>query len=605
MWRWIGRFDSRTSLRSKLLVAFALLVLVPTVAIGFFSYRKSSSIIQEQTSRAYLEALRQTSINLSYRMTEVENISYIVYTNDKLQQMLRRARASELTTGQVMDDYKDIKEILHNLETSRNIFRIRLLVPSTALYTTENISLFGLSDSEFDGYRRELGEAKNMMAWKYLGPTSYLDAGTKSIISLQRLMKDFNNVTTSLGVIAIDVEERTFTDVLQNMNLALPYKAMLIKDQSVIASYAHEPERLGIDKAPLSDILRLGGGTDREARTIQYDGKTYLYLVQQLDNVDWKIVALIPTVNIADQSDMLGVYILLLSIGLIALATALAFLLSGRITRRLSVLADKMKGIEHGHFGETVKIEGRDEISLLQRRFNKMSGQIENLIGEVYRVTQHKQQEEMKVLEGRINSHFLYNTLDSVKWMALKSSAPDIARVVTDLSKFFRIGLNRGKDKIPFEKEIEHVRAYVDIQNVRFGGALRTEFSFDPRLQHIEIIKLILQPVVENAIIHGINKAGGRDGLILLRGRLVDDEIVLLVADNGAGMDRETAAGVLDGTVGGYGLSNVHRRLQLYYGPACGVSIRSKPGAGTVVRLKLKTAPVDPLRNGVRSATYS
>ncbi|WP_090117735.1 sensor histidine kinase [Cohnella sp. OV330] len=603
MWRWIGRFDSRTSLRSKLLVAFALLVLLPTVAIGFFSYRKSSSIIQEQTSRAYLEALRQTSINLSYRMTEVENISYIVYTNDNLQQMLRRARASELTTGQVMDDYKDIKEILHNLETSRNIFRIRLLVPSTALYTTENISLFGLSDSEFDGYRRELSEAKNMMAWKYLGPTSYLDAGTKSIISLQRLMKDFNNVTTSLGVIAIDVEERTFTDVLQNMNLALPYKAMLIKDQSVITAYAHEPERLGIDKAPLSDILRLGGGTDREARTIQYDGKTYLYLVQQLDNVDWKIVALIPTVNIADQSDMLGVYILLLSVGLIAFATALAFLLSGRITRRLSVLADKMKGIENGHFGETVKIEGRDEISLLQRRFNKMSGQIENLIGEVYRVTQHKQQEEMKVLEGRINSHFLYNTLDSVKWMALKSSAPDIARIVTDLSKFFRIGLNRGKDKIPFEKEIEHVRAYVDIQNVRFGGALRTEFAFDPGLQHIEIIKLILQPIVENAIIHGINKAGGRDGQIVLRGRLNGDEIVLFVADNGAGMDRETAAGVLDGTAGGYGLSNVHRRLQLYYGPDCGVSIRSKPGCGTVVRLKLKTAPVDPLRNGVRSAT--
>jgi two-component system sensor histidine kinase YesM len=595
LWRWLSLLDSRTSLRRKLLVAFTLIVLVPSIAIGFFSYRKSSSIIQDQTSRAYMEALRQTSINLSYRLTEVENISYIVYTNDRLQEMLRRANTQELTIGEVIDDYKSIKDILYNLEKSRNIFRIRLLVPGSALYTTENISLFGLSDDEFSKYQVELNGQKDKMRWNYLGPTSYLGAGVKSIISLHRLMLDFNNVTSALGVIAIDVEEQTLKDVLQNMNLALPYKAMLIKDENVITSYANQSD-LEIDQAPLPELLRLGGVSGQGVKTIQYRDETYLYLVQQLENVDWKLIVLVPTLNITDQSDLLGLYILLLSAALIAIAILMSFLISSRMTKRLSVLAEKMKGIEHGHFGETVEITGRDEISLLQKRFNKMSTHIKSLIEEVYRITLNKQREEMKVLEGRINSHFLYNTLDAVKWMSIKSGAPDIARVVTDLSKFFRISLNNGKDTITVEKELEHVKAYIDIQNVRFGGTIRTDQRFDPALYDVEIIKLILQPIVENAIIHGINKTSGSGGVIALRGRLSGDRIVILVSDNGAGMDKETAENLRTGTASGYGLRNVHQRLQLYYGEHCGVTVRSKPGTGTTVRLVLRTRPLDSVR---------
>lgn len=590
LWRRIAGVNARNSLRRKLLASFVLMVLVPSLAIGFFSYRKSSSLIQEQTSRAYLEALRQTSINLSYRLAEVENISYIVYTNDKLQQALKRAVAGELPLPETVEDYKSITEILHNLEKSRNIFRIRLLVPSSVLYTTENISLFGLSKSEMAQFDEELNGQKSMMQWRYLGPTTYLDAGEKSIVSLYRLMKDFNDVRASLGVIAIDVEEKTLTEVLQNMNLALPYKAMLLNGRDGITSYSNLSERLPIDQAGIDEVLRLGGASTDPIRTVRYRGETYLYLVQNLDDVDWQLVLLIPAISITNQSDMLGVYILLLSVSLIAAAIVLSYLLSRRMTRRLSVLADKMKGIEYGQFGETVTVRGHDEISLLQKRFNKMSTQIKSLIDEVYLITMNKQREEMKVLEGRINSHFLYNTLDAVKWMAIKSRAPDIARVVTDLSKFFRISLNRGKDTIAVDKELEHVKAYIDIQNVRFGENIHTELRIDPGLGDIEVIKLILQPLVENAIIHGINKTSGRSGTIVLSGRRSGERITFFVADNGVGMEPDMAAAVLTETQGGYGLRNVHRRLQLYYGEGCGLKIRSRPGTGTVVRLKLRAS---------------
>jgi two-component system sensor histidine kinase YesM len=247
-----------------------------------------------------------------------------------------------------------------------------------------------------------------------------------------------------------------------------------------------------------------------------------------------------------------------------------------------------MKGIEQGNFGELIEVSGSDEISLLQRRFNRMSSEIKDLIDEVYQITINKQREELKVLEGRINSHFLYNSLDTVKWLAIKANESDIAQLVTNLSKFFRISLNRGQDTISVEKELEHVKAYIDIQNIRFGGSIVYETEIDPSLLPVFMVKLILQPIVENAVIHGINKAGRKAGTIRIRGRQSGTGVEFLIADDGVGMDAQQLADLFE-PGSGYGLQNVHRRLQLYYGKEAGVQIRSKIGRGTAVRLKLQT----------------
>ncbi|MFK7692749.1 hypothetical protein [Paenibacillus sp. HJGM_3] len=148
--------DARLKLRSKMLIAFIVILFLPSAVIGFFSYRKSSSILQEQTSGAYLEALRQTAINISYRLTEVENISEILYTNVQLQEILRRANRKELSIGDIIGDYKAIIEIIRNLEKSRNIYRIRLLVPNNPLYASENANLFPVSTADLAALDKEL-----------------------------------------------------------------------------------------------------------------------------------------------------------------------------------------------------------------------------------------------------------------------------------------------------------------------------------------------------------------------------------------------------------------------------------------------------------------
>lgn len=586
------RLDARLKVRDKILISFVLIVAVPSGFIGYFSYKKSSAIIQEQTSHAYLEALRQTAINISYRLSEVENISEIIYTNEKLQKILSRAGDGELSIAEVIDDYKSITEIIRNLEKSRNIFRIRLLVPNRPLYAAENQNLFGLDGPAFAQLGREISAESGYMQWRYIPQMSYMGAGqsntTKSVVSLYRLIKDFDNVNSNLAVVAIDVDEKLLQAVIRDMSLALPYEARLYKGGERITSYTNLPEGLPIGEPPPSAGAEGKGAEDYT--TVRYEGQSYLYLVREVEQLPgWRLAVFIPSVSITDQSQLVGVFILVLSGSFIVLAVLLSIVLSNKITKRLSALAGKMRGIEQGHFGEVVEVSGNDEISLLQRRFNKMSTEIKGLIDEVYTITINKQREELKVLEGRINSHFLYNTLDTIKWMAVKSKAPDIALLVTNLSKFFRISLNRGQDTVTVEKELEHVQAYIDIQTVRFGGGLRFDAIVPERLHQLEMIKLILQPVVENAIVHGMNKRPGKQGRIVVRAHWQGPYLDFLVADDGAGMTRETVQSLLR-PGSGYGLLNVHQRLRLYYGAECGVKVRSAPGAGTAVRLRLKAS---------------
>ncbi|WP_139994141.1 cache domain-containing sensor histidine kinase [Paenibacillus paridis] len=586
----LGRFlliDSRMKLRNKMLISFVLMVLIPSVCIGFFSYQKSSAIISEQTSHAYLEALRQTTINISYRLDEIENISEMVYANETLQKLLRKSQQEKLSVGEVIDDYKSIIEILENLEKNRNIFRIRLMIASNPMYAMEGINILSIEPRMLEEWNARLSTKKRSMEWVYSPGTTYPGIGVKETVSLYRTIKDFKNVRNLLGLVAIDVDQETINAVLRDMNLNLPYQAVLMNRQETIATYSQGMDGIPMDSDELHAALGEGSGERQSYTTVRMHGDRYLHLVQPMDDLDWQLVVLIPSLRITDQSSLLGLYILLLSVSLIAFGIGLSYLLSNRITSRLSHLIRKMKDLERGQFGKLVDVSGQDEIAVLQQSFNNMSIQIESLIGEVYAMTRKQQQEELKVLEGRINSHFLYNTLDTVKWMSLSSKAPEIARIVTNLSKFYRISLNKGHARLSVEKELEHVQAYVAIQETRFSGKLRYETKVDPAMLHKEIIKLILQPIVENAILHGINKSASKQGRIRVRGLLRKHAIVFYITDTGAGISAERISSLLQDGGAGYGVRNVHERLKLYFGEGSGVRIRSKEGQGTSVRLLL------------------
>lgn len=585
-WSALVAIDSRLRLSHKLLISYILVVLIPAVCIGYLSYKRSSSTIEEQTSRAYGEALRQTAVNITYRLKEIENISELLYTNEELQKILRRAASGQATKEQILDDFKSIQTTINNLKKSRNIYRIRLFVAGDPLYAQERQSLFPLTSLDGDPIVNELPQQRFQMKWRNTYENAYLDTGNHKVITLFRSIMDFENLRSPLGIAAIDMDERIFQEVFQDMSWTDENMLFVYQNTDLIASYPnpsiHMPQTDFGQYA--SQLQKLGTNDTGVVRVGEIE---YLTVLRSVKDMGWTIALLTPMKTITGSSESIRFFTFLLVATFTFLAIVLSFILSRRITGRIRTLSDSMRRIEQGHYDTSVDVQGYDEISLLQRRFNKMSVEIKSLIEEVYTTQISKQEAELKVLGGQINSHFLYNTLDTIKWMAFKWNASDIVKVVDALSKFFRFGLNRGKDIITVENELMHVQTYIDIQNVRFKNLINCHIQVDPELYNCEMIKLVLQPLIENSIVHGIHNKSDKKGTILIQGSCDETSIRFRVIDDGVGMRAQQAEGLLSREGQSYGLRNVNQRIQLYYGAEYGLSVWSRLGIGTCVTVVL------------------
>lgn len=257
------------------------------------------------------------------------------------------------------------------------------------------------------------------------------------------------------------------------------------------------------------------------------------------------------------------------------------------VTQPIRELCAATQKVAKGNFTPT-KIESGDEIQVLTESFNDMTEEIQYLIENIKREQWNLRDTELKLLQAQINPHFLYNTLDAIVWMAEGGQDREVVAMVTALSEFFRTTLSEGRDYITIREEESHIRSYLKIQEFRYADILEYEINVDSALYDYTILKLTLQPFVENALYHGIKNKRGK-GKIIVSGYEKDEKIYFEVADNGIGMDEEELARLrrkLDGQPvhgRGFGLENVHERIRLNYGPEYGVSFQSKKGEGTVV----------------------
>ena len=239
------------------------------------------------------------------------------------------------------------------------------------------------------------------------------------------------------------------------------------------------------------------------------------------------------------------------------------------------------------------------ELHELTQSLNSMAGRLQDLIDENRREQENLKKSELRALQAQINPHFLYNTLDAIVWLAEAGQSREVIHITRALSDFFRISLSQGKDWIPLSEEIKHLTGYLTIQKIRYRDILDYQIEIPDELGSCQVLKLLMQPLVENAIYHGVKHRRGR-GLVRVTGRMEDSWLILEVQDNGAGMTSERLTQVRDGLSGdggesaGYGLFNVNKRIQLYYSQPQGVWIESRMGEGTTVTLKLPVRSLPP-----------
>lgn len=296
--------------------------------------------------------------------------------------------------------------------------------------------------------------------------------------------------------------------------------------------------------------------------------------------------------EMTQDTDRLLQMILVFGFFIITSLILISLFLSSSIVKPVKQLQSLMKDVEEGNFDIVYSHPRDDEIGQLGQSFNKMIKQIKNLIDTVYIEQKNKREAELRALQAQIQPHFLYNTLDTIHWMALEHEANDIVDMVDALTNLFRISISKGEEIIPYLEEIKHVESYLFVQKVRYEDKLEYEIFWDEKLKKCKVLKLIIQPLVENALYHGIKRKKG-PGKILIEGKIIGDEMELRVADDGIGIEKEKLLQIIDVLEGrskgkgvGYGMFNVDERIKLMFGNKYGVNIKSEYGIGTEIILR-------------------
>lgn len=320
------------------------------------------------------------------------------------------------------------------------------------------------------------------------------------------------------------------------------------------------------------------------------DGRRYLVTASVIPTLDWLMLGLTPVEQLTQKGNT--IVRILYGVGFLAvlISTYFCFRMAHSITRPLTKLAQTMERFGQGDLTAHVPVQYQDEIGMLSEEFNKMAQQIQQLVEQVYQEQKSKRKSELAALQAQINPHFLYNTLNSVCSLIRMNCSEEAFTMIHAIGMFYRTSLSDGKTLIPVEQELANIENYIQIQRIRYGSKITYDISLEKEILKEWIVKLTLQPLVENSIYHGIKEMKGK-GEIRIRGWREDDCVWIEVRDNGIGIPGDKLQGLLKsaGAGGGssYGLFNIQQRLQLYFGREYGLRLESRLGEGTTATIKI------------------
>lgn len=550
--------------RYKLLLTYLVLSVVPLVLLGVFSYVTLVTNARRETLSTLEQSLKQAASNVAYKVQAIAGAADTLVRSQRIQEILSRAARDYPERSEEIDDYYLLVDLLQSMEDYDYVLNARIYIQPDVLYTRENLNIYHISQLEPQSI---LDSSRSASVWK-LGEFEHeYYEGPAKTLCLTRTIPDLRSPEPHLAVLQVHCRLDMLDDALDEF--ARYYGVTVI---------AHDERELVAGRAV--DAVSLSEAFDSLFATGTRDA---LVVSAQIADLPWRLSAVVPVTQVTASARRVTRFTIGLAVLLIVVDVLAALFFARMNTRRLDALLIGLQNVTAGRYRKMVRVVGRDEIGRLQLQYNRMVKAINSLIDRVKAATNQRREAEFKALESQINPHFLYNTLENIKWMAMRRNAPEIVKTVESLSNLYRFTLNRGREIVTLREEVDSVSEYISIQNLRFGNRIQTEVAIPSELCECTMTKMILQPLVENAIYHGIHARDGKRGTIRIDAEAPDGVVFVRISDNGVGMDRKTLSGILTVESDGYGVKNVHQRLQLYYGREYGLYYESVPGEGTTV----------------------
>jgi two-component system, sensor histidine kinase YesM len=569
------------------MLSYFILILIPMMILTLVSYRQASHIVESQVLFSAKQIFEQTNSFLSYKIAKIVDASNIIAIDRNVNTILCK-KPDLYSLPEQLKDMEDLTAYLKSFQGNDDIWRVRLNVNPQFIYAKENVNLFSYREKEVANWFKKLKTINENYLWV---PSPNMGDNHESIqtLSLVRPIYDLNWYLKIIGLLQIDVTENTIRTIITKANTTQHGVAYIQNSDGIIIMSSNDTLKSQYQlNHKFCENLAYQLNNWAETRC---NGKKVLVGAKNINGSDWVLVSIIPFEDILKSSRNIRNQMLLLMLGLGSMSYVLAYYIAKLTTKRIEILIQTMRKVQNADLNAKIISHSKDEIGELTENFNYMIEKMTILVKEQYHSGQEVKNAELKALQAQINPHFLYNTLDLINWSAIKNNIPEISSIVQSLAKFYKLSLSKGHDVVSLTDEIKHAELYVNIQNMRFQNKINLELDIDERIKDYCILKIILQPLVENSILHGIMEKADKAGIIKISARLTNDIIILSVQDNGIGMNAKQLQNILtdqsSNVLHGYGIRNINERIKLFYGNEYGLSYENSQNSGTTVTIKI------------------
>lgn len=597
--KWLTQFRNvlKQSIQFRLTCYF-LLILLPLVAFSMFANVKSQRILEQELGERTLSAMNSALEFVDLTLKSIHNLSTLIATDTNLSALLSHQEKT-LTSGAIMDFTRVMKELT-------NITMVNEYLSDTMIYHRPSNSLIttklGLLHRESQGPEPWYGEAlkANGASIYYLSERHEENLSgipdpiyNRNQLIMMRLM-DFYRGEKGENVLMLSISKNQLLRSLSHLLANSSSKVYLFDAR----------ERLIVSSAPAETLsfewrdVEPGNVLVRE--TPETDEKNLILRVTS-PRSGWSLLLIQPEREIYDKSRPLQIFAYCIIALSVVLAVWIAWFIYSGIASPISRLVSGMRQLRKGNLNIRLENGRQDELGYLTEAFNETASQQRHLIKDIYEQQLRMTKTELKFLQAQINPHFLYNTLDSIYWTAKNYEAEEISTMVLNLSNFFRLSLSKGQESFTVEETFKHLQYYIRIQQIRFAERFTVEYCASEDSQHLHILKLLLQPLVENAILHGLEKRI-KGGALSIRTDVSNDRLIIQVTDNGRGIPgprlmriQQALARIRFGDYTAppeknsefFALLNVQARITIYYGETAELKIVSGEGNGTTAIIDL------------------
>lgn len=583
-------------MHKRMMLYFSVPLILVQILLCFLCYPQVVRHYREKTDYSMEQSVSQA---ISFTESYLRNMTYLanmVEDNGVIQNTLSAdGFGEERPYMEQWLEYYELNKEFNSYEISNSVYRFCLYVPDEVMYAGNQYYFDGVSRlkerSDYVDLRYALNRGED-----YVAISRERDGvdqqDTSQMVTLYHRIASKKEKEEELGICSISVSAKYFQDIMKNANITSEGLVYLMSENGRMITSSNSSILQKMQKKGI--LLNYGAELFMEKRK---EGQKEYYITRQnVDGASWQMILIIPENEYEDQYRFLWLSAALMLGSMIAVIVLMSYLLSGYYVGRLKKLNVEMTGLESGNPNANLPITTEeDEIEEIYHNFNGMVQEVQRLMQEHYQLGKEVKMAEVRALQAQINPHFLYNTLDLINWISMDYGAEEIGTLTWNLARFYRLSLNHGKSLISIGEEVEHVEVYVNIENYHFDNAISLEVDVPEELKSYACLNIILQPFVENAIVHGIAEKPDIESCeIRICARREEQDIVFSVQDDGPGVDvkemqKETQQDIRTAQHG-YGVRNINFRLKLCFGEKYGVTyLESEKGTHVEIKIPVMT----------------